>query len=120
MRALNQTRGTVVCERLEHAGGLAGQSRGLLGRDRLAPEEGMLFVRGRFEPFMWMHMFFMRFPIDIIFMDRAGYVVHINAELKPWRLSSVVFRARQALELAAGTAGRSATSVGDLIKIEDS
>lgn len=119
VRAINQTRGTVLCGRLEDAGGLAGQSRGLLGRAGLEPDEGMLFVRGRFEPFMWVHMFFMRFPIDIVFLDRQGVVIRVNHVLRPWRVSSVVFGASIALELAAGAAVRSGTMVGDVIEISD-
>ena len=74
LRAVNQTRGTVLCARLEDAGGLAGQGRGLLGRDGLEPGTGMLFENGRFTPFMWMHMFFMRFAIDIVFIGRGDTV----------------------------------------------
>jgi len=120
LRAINQTRDTVLCARLEDAGGVAGQSKGLLGRDGLEPGHGMLFVRGRFEPFMLMHMFFMRFPIDIVFLDRDGRVVRICHTLKPWRMSGIVVRARKALELAAGTALRSGTMVGDLVRLEQS
>ncbi len=116
IRALNQTRGTVLCERLEDAGGLSGQSRGLLGRDTLEPGAGMLFDNGRFTPMMWMHMFFMRFAIDIVFLDRRDRVIKINRNLKPWRVSSMVFGARRALELAAGAAN--ATQAGDQIKLE--
>jgi uncharacterized protein len=119
MRAINQTRGTVLCERLEDAGGLRGQSRGLLGRDSLDPDAGMLFKRGRTEPFMWMHMFFMKFAIDIVFLDRNGIVLKINRDLKPWSVSSVVVRARLALELAAGTTDHSATQIGDRIVLEE-
>jgi uncharacterized protein len=114
-RALNRTRGTVLCEQLESAGGLAGQSRGLLGRDGLASGTGMLFVSSL--PLMWMHMFFMRFPIDIVFLDRGGRVVHICHELRPWRLSPIVWRARRALELPAGAASASSTEPGDLIEL---
>jgi uncharacterized protein len=118
IRALNQTRGTVLCERLEDAGGLGGQSRGLLGRDGLEPGTGMLFENGRFTPMMWMHMFFMRFAIDIVFLGRGGKVVKVNSNLKPWRVSSMVFGARLALELPAGAAEASATEPGDQIKFE--
>ena len=118
LRALNQTRGTVLCERLEDAGGLGGQSRGLLGRVSLEPGTGMLFENGRFTPMMWMHMFFMRFAIDIVFLDRRDRVVKINRNLKPWRVSSMVFGARRALELPAGAAALSATQAGDQIKLE--
>jgi uncharacterized membrane protein (UPF0127 family) len=118
VRALNQTRGTVLCERLEDAGGLGGQSRGLLGRDRLEPGTGMLFENGRFTPMMWMHMFFMRFAIDIVFLDRQDTVVRISHALKPWRMSPVVFGAAKAIELEAGAALRSDTRVGDSIAFE--
>ena len=118
IRALNQTRGTVLCERLEDAGGLGGQSRGLLGRDGLEPGSGMLFENGRFTPMMWMHMFFMRFAIDIVFLGRGGKVVKVNRNLKPWRVSSMVFGARVALELQAGAAEASGTEPGDQIKFE--
>jgi uncharacterized membrane protein (UPF0127 family) len=117
-RAINKTRGTVLCARLENAGGLAGQGRGLLGRDGLEPGSGMLFDNGRFTPFMWMHMFFMRFAIDIVFLGRGDKVISINRRLKPWRVSSVVFGARRALELAAGASDDGGTQVGDEIVFE--
>ena len=118
IRAKNQTRNTILCERLENAGGLAGQSKGLLGRDSLEPDSGLLFDNGRFTPFMWMHMFFMRFAIDIVFLDRNGKVLKINRSLKPWCVSSIVFGARQALELSSGAAARSSTQPGDRIIFE--
>lgn len=113
IRATNRTRGTVLCDRLESAGGLAGQSRGLLGRDGLASGSGMLFVSSL--PLMWMHMFFMRFPIDIVFLNRKGRVLHICHQLRPWHLSPIVLRARKALELPAGAAAATSTETGDFI-----
>jgi uncharacterized membrane protein (UPF0127 family) len=118
VRAINKTRGTVLCARLENAGGLAGQGRGLLGRDGLEPGTGMLFENGRFTPFMWMHMFFMRFAIDIVFIGRGNTVIKIDRQLRPWRVSSIVFGARRALELPAGAADESSTQVGDQIVFE--
>ena len=118
IKALNQSRGTVLCARLENAGGLAGQGRGLLGRDGLEPGTGMLFENGRFTPFMWMHMFFMRFAIDIVFLGRGDNVIKINRQLRPWRLSSVVFGARKAIELHPGASDESSTQVGDHIVFE--
>jgi uncharacterized membrane protein (UPF0127 family) len=112
-KVLNQTRGTVVCERLEAAESIAAQSKGLLGRDGLDPGSGMLFENSSFLPLMWMHMFFMRFAIDIVFLDQSNRVMRINHSLKPWRVSSMVFGARRALELEAGAALRSSTAVGD-------
>jgi uncharacterized membrane protein (UPF0127 family) len=101
IQAINRTRRTTLCARLDDAGGLSGQTKGLLGRDGIDADQGLLFIRNRFEPFMWMHMFFMRY------------------RLKPWRTSPILFRARKALELAAGAAVRSATMVGDEISFAD-
>ena len=95
---------------------MAAQSRGLLGRDGLAPGAGMLFESGLL-PLMWMHMFFMRFAIDIVFLDKSNRVLRINHSLKPWRVSSMVFGARRALELEAGAAARSGTIEGDQLEV---
>ena len=119
LQAINQTRGTMLCAQLADAGGHAGKTRGLLGRDAIGADEGLLFVRQRIEPFMWMHMFFMRFPIDIVFLDRHDRVVHISHHLRPWRVSPVLFAARKAIELAAGAAARTRTTVGDRIELRD-
>jgi uncharacterized protein len=107
LRAINRTRNTVVCERLECADSIAAQSRGLIGRTGPDPGDSMLFVNGRFIPFMWMHMFFMKFAIDSVFLGRGDRVIKINRELRPWRVSSIVFGARKALELPAGAAQQS-------------
>ena len=119
IRAINRTRGTVLCSHLEDAGGSLGHGRGLLGRSALEPGQGMIFRRGRLQPFMWMHMFFMRFPIDVIFLDREDIVVAIDHQLKPWTVSTIVPRAHKAIETAAGAASRSATQLGDLIAFEE-
>jgi uncharacterized protein len=117
IRAINRSRGTVLCERLETADGVAGRGRGLVGRAGLEAGAGMLFDAGWLQPFMWMHMFFMRFPIDIVFLDASGRVIKIDHRLKPWRLSSLAIGARRAIELAAGAAVASRTERGDLIEI---
>ncbi|MGC1676517.1 MAG: DUF192 domain-containing protein [Candidatus Binataceae bacterium] len=118
LRAINRTRTTVLCEYLEDAGGLGGQSRGLLGRERLDPGHGLLFNTGRFTPFMWMHMFFMKFAIDIVFLGRGGRVLKISHKLRPWRVSAMVFGARRALEIEAGAAAASGTQIGDIVEVE--
>jgi uncharacterized protein len=116
MTAINYTRDTILCARLEEASTISAQAVGLLGRDTLAPDHGLLFVRNRFDPFMWMHTLFMRFAIDIVFLDRGDNVIRIVPELQPWRFSPIVWAARKALELPAGAAARSATRAGDQIR----
>lgn len=115
----NETRGTVLCLRAKLARGFRERGRGLLGQTQLSVDEGMLFEAERFLPLMWMHTFFMTFPIDIIFVGHGNMVTKIQASLKPWRLSAVVLGARMAIELAEGAAIRSNTQIGDLISLRE-
>lgn len=115
MEVRNRTRGKVVCSRLETARTMGARMRGLLGRDRMEDEAGMLFSATRLVPLMWMHTFGMRFAIDIVFLDRHDRVLKIDHELAPRRLSSVVFGARKALELGAGCARHAGCARGDQI-----
>jgi uncharacterized membrane protein (UPF0127 family) len=102
----------VVCERCLIADSVRLRLRGLLGRDRLPPEEG-LWIR----PTASIHMFFMRFAIDAVFLDRDDVVVDIVEALRPWR-TATRRRARSVLELAAGEASRRGLSVGDRLVVE--
>ena len=87
------------------------RSRGLLGRTALAPEEGLWIV-----PCPMIHTFFMRFAIDVLFLDRGLRVVRVLERLKPWRLSPWVFRAHSALELAGGRL-QGSVRTGDRLEI---
>jgi len=118
-RAINQTRGTVLCAHIEEAATAVARGRGLMGRPGLAEGAGML-IGGGLIPLMWIHTFFMRFPIDLVFLDRADRIVQIAPNVKPWRLTAPVFGARAVLELEAGAAARNSSHPGDEIKFEDS
>jgi uncharacterized membrane protein (UPF0127 family) len=105
--------GTVLCERCECAERALPRLRGLLGRDGLAPGEGMLI-----NPGPSVHMFFMRFPIDVVFLDREKTVVKVVHDLRPWRTAGAR-KAVAALELPAGTAARYGIREGDTLTLED-
>jgi len=83
------------------------RARGLLGRKALPAGEGMLFPRTRA-----VHTHFMRFPIDVVFVDRDGVVVRVVAALAPWRAASCR-RADAVLELASGECARLRVREGD-------
>ncbi|MBI5240483.1 MAG: DUF192 domain-containing protein [Elusimicrobia bacterium] len=89
----------------------ASRSRGLLGRDAMAPQEGLWIV-----PCPMIHTFFMRFAIDVLFLDRSLRVVRVLEGLKPWRVSPWVFRAHSVLEFAGGTL-RGSVGTGDQLEI---
>jgi len=106
--------GAVVCERCEIPGSAFGRMRGLLGRDGLEPGSGMLIDRAPS-----VHMFFMRFPIDVVFLDRDWRVVGGRHELRPWR-AAAARRAVAALELPAGAAASAGLEEGDVLALDDS
>ena len=90
--------GTVVCARCDVADRPLARMRGLLGRSGLAPGEGMLIT-----PSPSVMTFFMRFAIDVVFLDKAQTIVKITHSLVPWRTTSAR-KAFATLELPAGTA----------------
>jgi hypothetical protein len=61
-------------------------------------------------------MFFMRFAIDVLFLDKDGRVVRAIPRLKPWRATRVYLSARSALELWVGAIEQTGTKVGDVIE----
>jgi len=59
----------------------------------------------------------MRFPLDLIYLDRFGNVLSLEENVKPWRLAPVRIRADSVVELPCGTIRKSATAIGDKIEI---
>jgi len=86
--------------------------KGLLGRTGLAPGAGLLIV-----PSNSIHMFFMRFPIDVLYVDRSLRVVGLHHSLKPWRVGQMNMRSHFVIELPAGTLQATGTQVGDQLAV---
>ncbi|MGZ8740797.1 MAG: DUF192 domain-containing protein [Gaiellaceae bacterium] len=99
--------GRVVCEHLLVATRPLPRMRGLLGRATLPPGEGILL-----RPAGTVHTFFMRFPIDVVFLDGEQRVVGIEPSLPAWRTSGRR-GAKAVVELASGECARRGLSVGD-------
>ena len=112
LSAVNVSKGKVILARhVEWSGTSAERRRGLLGRSKLDPEEGMYLA-----PCQWIHTFWMKFPIDVLFLSKNGRVLAIHHGLRPFRLSRPVLRAQGVLELAAGRARETNTEVGDIVE----
>src|ERR1700758_1607997 len=109
---VNLTRGPVVCDHAVIADRAASRMRGLLGRSSLPAGEGLLL-----QPAPSIHTAFMRFPIDVIFLDRSRQVVKLVETLGPWRMASTR-RAHAALELAAGQAAARGIKLGDRLALD--
>lgn len=86
---------------------------GLLGTRELATGHGLWIERSPS-----IHMFFMRYPIDVVFVDGGGRVVRIAERLRPWRIVAWVRGARDCLELPAGAAEAAAIQVGDVLALD--
>jgi hypothetical protein len=112
-RVLNQTRGSVVAERCRVARSLRDRTVGLLGTSSLPAGEGLWIERSPS-----IHMFFMRYPIDAVFVDGDDRVVRVVERLRPWRMVAWVRGAQDCLELPAGAAAASETMAGDQLELD--
>ena len=119
MRARNLTRSTDLASRLEVADGWWARFMGLMGRDALAEDAG-LWLTGN-----GIHMMFMRFPIDAVFVGKAvdasstRPVLSVHRGLRPWTgLVPMIRGAEGVLELPVGTIERTGTAVGDKVVLE--
>jgi uncharacterized membrane protein (UPF0127 family) len=106
-------RGRVVCANCENAASPLARMRGLLGRAGLAPGQGLLITRTSS-----VHTLFMRFPIDVVFLDRRMRVRSITRDLRPFR-AVLRLGPGHVLELAAGEANRVGLEVGNLLAWHD-
>lgn len=85
---------------------------GLLGRSELPEGEGLWILRSPS-----IHTFFMRFPIDVVFVDRKMKVKAIYKNVVPWRWILPVWGADSVIELPAGTVTRKVLQVGDQLNV---
>jgi uncharacterized membrane protein (UPF0127 family) len=107
----NAARATVLASRVLVANRGSARRKGLLGRPSLGPDEGLWIV-----PCEAVHTFWMRFAIDLVYLDRNRRVVKLRRGVPPWRLSGSL-KAHSVLELAPGAIDRSQTDVGDLLDL---
>ncbi len=117
--ARNVSRGSVISSRAEVAASLWAKFMGLMGRPLLQPDASLWLPESN-----GIHMMFMRFPIDAVFLGKPGEngaraVVGLRRALRPWL--GVVWYIRGAhgvLELPVGAIDRSRTEVGDLVVLD--
>ena len=103
----------MLADRCDVADNLISRGLGLIPRSRLGSGEGLLLTRTGS-----ITMWFMRFAIDAVFIDRDRRVVKVAADLAPWRFAILARGARDVIELPAGTAARTGTQAGDELLLE--
>jgi uncharacterized protein len=114
LQVRNVTRDTVLGEKVEVAGSGESRRKGLLGRDGLAEGEGLWIV-----PCESVHTFFMRFAIDLVYLDRQHRVRKVRSAVGPWRMSACL-SAHSILELPAGVVHSTGTQKGDQLNLVES
>jgi uncharacterized protein len=108
---INVTRGTCLASALEIADTPARRSKGLLGRSSLGQSTGLWIV-----PCESVHMFGMKFAIDLVYLDRRMRVKKVRHALKPWRISACL-TAHSVIELPVGAILDSRTEPGDILEL---
>jgi uncharacterized membrane protein (UPF0127 family) len=106
-------RGTILADASEQVDTFLRRGVGLMGRKGL-PTGGGLIIR----PCNSVVSFFMRFSIDVIFVDRRGTVLYLLRNMVPWRVSKMVRGAKFVVELPSGIIDESRTEVGDVLDIQ--
>ncbi|MBI5033911.1 MAG: DUF192 domain-containing protein [Chloroflexi bacterium] len=112
LRAVNKTRGVPIVTQGILANTWWTRLKGLLGHAPLKSGEGLL-LKGE----KAIHTVGMSFPIDVLFLDRTGRLIHLMTNMGPLRFSPLVFGATDVLEIAAGQATQTGTTLGDQIEI---
>jgi uncharacterized membrane protein (UPF0127 family) len=112
--AFNRTRQAFLATRLRVADTHLSRLRGLLGTARKSFEfgAGLLIV-----PCHGVHTLAMSYPIDVIYLDHRHHVLHVEENVKPWRIAPMRMDAASVLELPSHTAWDTQTAVGDQIEI---
>jgi uncharacterized protein len=112
--AFNRTRATYLATELAIARSHWSRFRGLMATrgSQFRSGQGLWIV-----PCRGVHTLAMRFPIDVVYLDREKSVIHIQQGLRPWRLAAIRRHAASVLELPAGTVRSSRTALGDKVDI---
>lgn len=108
----NKKKGAILADRGEVAKDFTSRGLGLLGRKEFPSGSGLFLT-----PCSSVHMFFMKFPIDLVYVDKNMRVVKIVRNLKPWRISFGGFKARSVFEFPSGTINDQNVEIGDIIEI---
>jgi hypothetical protein len=109
---INLTKKTWLATKVRKADNFVTRLIGLLKRKHLGPEEALWLM-----PSKGIHTIGMKFPIDVIFLNRSHEVVGLISGLAPYRISSVHLRGYSVMELPNGTIRKSRTEIGDKFEI---
>ena len=114
LQMFNITRQTKLATSVEVAGTGAKRSKGLLGRTGLAQGEALWIV-----PCESVHTFFMKFSLDLVYLDRQFRIKKIRRNVPPWRISGCL-TAHSVVEFPAGSIRQTDALPGDIVEFSPS
>lgn len=114
MRLINQTKNTVLAEDVFIANTLFKRIKGLLGKKIFLPNQAIIL-----DPCNSVHTFFMRFPIDVLFVDKNYKVIKIISQLNPNKVSPIYWHVSKVIELPSGMLNLTNTQLQDQLQFLD-
>jgi uncharacterized membrane protein (UPF0127 family) len=113
IKIINKTKDTILAENAVLADTFFKRIKGLIGRKEFTKGEALIL-----EPCNSIHTFFMRFPIDVLFVDKDNRIIKAIISLKPFRLTPIYFKANLVVELPYGTISSTFTEPFDLLSFK--
>ncbi len=112
MKVINTSKNTILADEAKMGNTFFTRLIGLLNRNSLSKGEALILT-----PSNCIHSLFMRFTIDVIFLDKTGKVIGVLPFFKPFGLSRIYFRSHSVIELSENTLQLTQTQPGDIIQI---
>lgn len=113
MNVYNSSKNIVIATQVKVAKNFFTRTIGLLSRKSLSKEEGLVI-----KPCSSIHTFFMKFAIDVLFVDKKGQIVALYENVKPWRVLPLHFTSSYVIELLAGTILDKNIDKGDVVRVD--
>jgi uncharacterized protein len=114
MQVINQTQQKVLVKQGRWARSFWTRLKGLMGVRKLPAGTGLWL-----EPANSVHTCFMRLPIDVVYINRAGEVIDLDPDMAPWRFGRLRWGSRAVLELPAGAIAKMGLAVGDRLQAKE-
>lgn len=106
----NITKKNIIAENGNITSNFYDRFKGLLGKKEIKNDEALII-----KPCNSIHMFFMKFSIDVIFIDKNDRVCEMIKNIKPWKVSKIIKEAKYVIELKSGKIEEHNIEIGDLI-----
>ncbi len=112
MKLINSTNGALLADNVEVAGNFKKRLKGLIGASALKHGEALILF-----PCNCVHTFFMKFPIDVLFVDRDATILHAFENMRPFRFSPLIRSSYMVVELPAGRLSSTGTAAGNHVQL---